>query len=141
MRFYALLIYFFLYAPIALIVGFSFNAGRYAMDWQGFSTEWYGKAFSNPFAVKALWTSVTVGLWTAVLATLIAPSVLGWYFTPPQGGVVMMKGDDAVRWETDFGTAELTLRQRGHVGGEAPRALKRTHPPRPVGENSQPLLS
>ena len=40
--------------PIALIVFFSFNAGRYAMDWQGFSVEWYGKAFANPFAVKAL---------------------------------------------------------------------------------------
>ena len=39
-----------------------------------------------------------LGLVFAVLATLIAPSVLGWYFTPPQGGVVMMKGDDAVRW-------------------------------------------
>src|SRR5262249_37246580 len=36
-----------------------------------FSVEWYGKAFSNPFAVKALWTSITVGLWTAVLATII----------------------------------------------------------------------
>jgi hypothetical protein len=39
-----------------------------------------------------------LGLFFAVLATLIAPSVLGWYFTPPEGGVVMMKGDDAVRW-------------------------------------------
>jgi len=39
-----------------------------------------------------------LGVIFAVLATLIAPSVLGWYFTPPEGGVVMMKGDDAVRW-------------------------------------------
>ena len=39
-----------------------------------------------------------LGVVFEVLATLIAPSVLGWYFTPPQGGVVMMKGDDAVRW-------------------------------------------
>ena len=61
MRVYAAVIYVFLYMPIALIVFYSFNAGRYAMDWQGFSTEWYGKAFSNPFAVKALWTSVEVG--------------------------------------------------------------------------------
>jgi len=71
MRIYAALIYLFLYLPIGLIVFYSFNAGRYAMDWQGFSTEWYGKAFTNPFAVKSLWTSVTVGLWTAVLSTLI----------------------------------------------------------------------
>src|SRR5207248_5464134 len=39
-----------------------------------------------------------LGVVFEVLATLIAPSVLGWYFTPPEGGVVMMKGDDAVRW-------------------------------------------
>jgi hypothetical protein len=41
---------------------------------------------------------LALGLVFAVIDTLLAPSVLGWYFTPPQGGVVMMKGDDAVRW-------------------------------------------
>jgi len=71
MRVYALLIYAFLYLPIGIIVFYSFNAGRYAMDWQGFSIEWYAKAFANPFAAKALWTSITVALWTAVLATTI----------------------------------------------------------------------
>jgi spermidine/putrescine transport system permease protein len=71
MRWYAAAIYLFLYLPIALIVIFSFNAGRYAMDWQGFSVEWYFKAFANPFALKALKTSVIVALWTAVLATII----------------------------------------------------------------------
>ena len=70
MRWYAAAIYVFLYLPIALIVLFSFNSGRYAMDWQGFSIDWYFKAFANPFAMKALWTSLTVGLWTAVLATV-----------------------------------------------------------------------
>ena len=71
MRWYAALIYVFLYLPIGLIVFYSFNAGRYAMDWQGFSVEWYGKAFSNPFAMQSLWTSVTVALWTAALSTII----------------------------------------------------------------------
>ena len=42
MRLYAILIYIFLYAPIAFIVGGSFNAGKQAMIWQGFSLEWYG---------------------------------------------------------------------------------------------------
>jgi hypothetical protein len=41
---------------------------------------------------------LALAIFFAVLATLIAPSALGWYFTPPEGGVVMMKGDDAVRW-------------------------------------------
>jgi spermidine/putrescine transport system permease protein len=71
LRIYAGAIFVFLYLPIALIVVYSFNAGRYAMDWQGFSVEWYGKAFANPFAMKALGTSLTVGLWTAVLSTAI----------------------------------------------------------------------
>lgn len=71
MRWYAALIYIFLYAPIALIVGFSFNAGRYAMDWQGFSVQWYGKAFSNPLIVEALLTSLTIASSTAFLSAVI----------------------------------------------------------------------
>ena len=71
MRWYASFIYLFLYLPIAIIVLYSFNSGRYAMDWQGFSIQWYFKAFANPFAMQSLKTSLTVGLWTAVLSTLI----------------------------------------------------------------------
>jgi spermidine/putrescine transport system permease protein len=69
MRWFAAVIYAFLYAPIALIVVFSFNAGRYAMDWQGFGVDWYAKAFSNVFAMKSLKTSLIVATWTAVLST------------------------------------------------------------------------
>jgi spermidine/putrescine transport system permease protein len=71
MRIYAAIIYVFLYAPIALIVFFSFNAGRYAMDWQGFSIEWYGKAFSNPIVVKSLVTSLIIAGSTALLSSII----------------------------------------------------------------------
>jgi spermidine/putrescine transport system permease protein len=70
MRSYVTAVYLFLYAPIALIVVFSFNAGRYAADLQGFSTVWYGRALANPFVVEALRTSLIVGLSSAVLATL-----------------------------------------------------------------------
>jgi spermidine/putrescine transport system permease protein len=71
MRIYAALIYVFLYSPIALIVGFSFNSGRYAMDWQGFSVQWYGKAFSNPLIVEALFTSITIAGTNALLSSII----------------------------------------------------------------------
>lgn len=71
MRIYATLIYLFLYFPIALIVGFSFNAGRYAMDWQGFSLAWYGKAFSNPLILQALITSLIIAGLTALLSAII----------------------------------------------------------------------
>ncbi len=38
---YALFVYLFLYAPLALIALFSFSAGRSASDFHGFSLQWY----------------------------------------------------------------------------------------------------
>lgn len=70
MRIYALAVYLFLYIPIGVIALFSFNAGRHASQFQGFSTQWYGKALSNPFVMDAFKTSLTVALASAVLATL-----------------------------------------------------------------------
>jgi spermidine/putrescine transport system permease protein len=71
MRIYAAFIYLFLYAPIALIVAGSFNAGKQAMVWTGFSLEWYGKAFSNPLITEALTTSLMIALTTAFLSSII----------------------------------------------------------------------
>lgn len=70
MRLYAIFIYLFLYLPIGIIVLFSFNAGRHASDFHGFSIKWYGKVLSNPFAMEALTTSLVVALITAILASL-----------------------------------------------------------------------
>ena len=71
MRLYAIAVYLFLYIPIGIIVLFSFNAGRHASDFRGFSVKWYGKALDNPFVVDALSTSLVVALSAAVLATLM----------------------------------------------------------------------
>ena len=71
MRLYAVAVYLFLYIPIGIIVLFSFNAGRHASDFRGFSVMWYGKALDNPFVMDALATSLTVALTTAILASLM----------------------------------------------------------------------
>lgn len=70
MRLYALAIYLFLYIPIGIIALFSFNAGRHASQFTGFSVQWYGKTLSNPFVMEALKTSVTVAFLSATLATV-----------------------------------------------------------------------
>lgn len=70
MRLYAAAVYLFLYTPIGIIALFSFNAGRHASDFQGFSVEWYGKVLGNPFAMEALTTSVIVAGLTAVFASV-----------------------------------------------------------------------
>ena len=46
----------------------TFNAGKQAMIWQGFSLEWYGKAFSNPLITEALGTSLYIALSTAAIS-------------------------------------------------------------------------
>jgi spermidine/putrescine transport system permease protein len=70
MRVYALAIYLFLYLPIGIIALFSFNAGRHAAQFQGFSVQWYGKALRNPFVMDALGTSAVVAFVSALLATV-----------------------------------------------------------------------
>ena len=69
MRLYAYLIYFFLYFPIAIIVFFSFNSGKHASDFQGFSLKWYPKLFDNPFLIDAFNTSLMVAFISAILAS------------------------------------------------------------------------
>lgn len=68
MRLYALCVYLFLYTPIAIIALFSFNAGRHASQFEGFSTRWYGRAWKNPFVMDALETSLLVAFVSATLA-------------------------------------------------------------------------
>ncbi|MBD9372963.1 ABC transporter permease [Rhizobium sp. ARZ01] len=63
-------VYLFLYAPIALVVLFSFNAGRSASEFTGFSTQWYGKALNNTFLVAALQNSLIIAFTSATLAAV-----------------------------------------------------------------------
>lgn len=59
-----------IYAPIILVVVFSFNAGRFqVLPLRGFSLEWYLKMFSDPAFMDALQNSLLVSLGTSVIAT------------------------------------------------------------------------
>jgi spermidine/putrescine transport system permease protein len=71
LRGYATIIYLFLYAPIALIVLFSFNSGNNASDFQHFAVYWYGKAANNTFVIEALENSAIVASTSAALATIM----------------------------------------------------------------------
>lgn len=70
MRLYAFAVYLFLYIPIGVIALFSFNAGRHAAQFSGFSLQWYSKALANPFVINAVKTSFTVAIISALLATI-----------------------------------------------------------------------
>ncbi|MDD7403964.1 MAG: ABC transporter permease [Butyribacter sp.] len=66
-RFYAILLYIFFYAPVAVMIAFSFNDSRANVVWQGFTTKWYVKLFHD----TELWMVFGKTLLVAVLTTLI----------------------------------------------------------------------
>ena len=70
MRSYTALVYFILYAPIVLVVLFSFNSGNYAADLQGFSLRWYGATWKDPFVLEAFRNSIFIAITSATLATI-----------------------------------------------------------------------
>jgi spermidine/putrescine transport system substrate-binding protein/spermidine/putrescine transport system permease protein len=62
-------VYLFLYAPLVVLVAFSFNRARLAARWEGFTLEWYAVALRDQRVLSALRNSVIVALATTVLAT------------------------------------------------------------------------
>lgn len=61
----------FLYAPIALLIVYSFNASRLVTVWGGFSTRWYAALAQDGQMLDAIWVTLRVGLISASLATVL----------------------------------------------------------------------
>lgn len=62
----------YLYGPIAVLIGFSFNDNRIAQVWTEFSTKWYVKAFSNDAIQDAIINSLIVASVATIASTLFA---------------------------------------------------------------------
>ena len=79
-RFFTLLVYVFLYAPIVLLIVFSFNATKSNRVWGGFSTQWYVELFHNTRLLGALRTTIILSVLAAVIATILgAAAAIGFY--------------------------------------------------------------
>src|ERR687894_1845273 len=67
----SVLVFLFLYAPIAVLILFSFNSTRSTQIWTGFSFEWYGQLLGDPTILQAFRTSLIVGVIATLIATVI----------------------------------------------------------------------
>lgn len=63
--------YGFLYAPIALIIIFSFNSSKLVAMWSGFSWRWYQELFQNVQMLKAFFISLKAAALSATLAVAV----------------------------------------------------------------------
>jgi spermidine/putrescine transport system permease protein len=65
------LVFAFLYAPIAVLVVFSFNASGQAFAWGGFSMRWYESLLTNEPIIRAVINTLIVGGVSTLIATVI----------------------------------------------------------------------
>jgi spermidine/putrescine transport system permease protein len=82
-----------LYAPIAVLVLFSFNENRSVTVWTEFSFDWYVKAMNNDGIRHAAWVSLEVAFIAMVFATIMATmAALVTTRTAPYRGMNMAVG-------------------------------------------------
>ncbi len=61
----------FLYAPIIVLMVYSFNGSRVMGNWTGFSLRWYEKLFEDAAIMRALWVTLSVAVLSSLIATAI----------------------------------------------------------------------
>ncbi len=64
------LVFLFLYAPILLLIIFSFNAGDSSVVWRGFSLDWYGKLFQNRLIMESVYMTLLVSILATAISTI-----------------------------------------------------------------------
>ncbi|ADO09122.1 spermidine/putrescine ABC transporter permease PotC [Pantoea vagans] len=65
------IIYAWFYIPIVILIVNSFNASRFGINWQGFTTRWYSLLLNNDSLIQAAQHSLIMGVLSASCATLI----------------------------------------------------------------------
>jgi len=71
------LLYLFLYAPIAVVMVYSFNSARFGARWTGFTTNWYGALLDNPAALSAARNTLLLAVLSTSIATVLG-TLLGY---------------------------------------------------------------
>ena len=80
----------FLYAPLFVLMIFSFNDSKRNVVWRGFTTKYYEKAMGNDQLVEALVNSLTIAA-LATIASLVlgaVAAVMLWRFRFPLKGAI-----------------------------------------------------
>ena len=67
---YVGIIFFFLYAPIFVLIALSFNEGKSRANFKGFTFDWYIKMFQDSEIMSALATTIELALISAAIATV-----------------------------------------------------------------------
>ena len=79
-RLFMALVFLFLYAPIFVLIVFSFNSSKSRAVWTGFSLDWYRELFQESEILSALSTPLSVSVLAALIATVAGTfAAIGFY--------------------------------------------------------------
>ncbi len=80
----------FLYAPLLVLMVFSFNDSKRNVAWKGFTLKYYEKALGNDTLVEALVNSLTIAALATVFSVILGAlaGVMLWRFRFPLKGAV-----------------------------------------------------
>ena len=67
----AIFAYVFLYAPLVIVVVYSFNDSRLNAQWVGFTLDWYRKLFADEEMLTAARNSLVIGLVASAVSTVL----------------------------------------------------------------------
>lgn len=71
-----------LYAPIAVLILFSFNASNSTSVFGGFSTRWYGELFRDEATMAAFKNTLVLAVLSAVISTVLGTAAaVGFHYT------------------------------------------------------------
>jgi spermidine/putrescine transport system permease protein len=70
-KLYMTLIFLFLYAPIIVMMVFSFNSSSSTYQFDGFSTYWWNEMFHDNAAMDALKNTIVLAVATACVSTVL----------------------------------------------------------------------
>ena len=68
---WTVLVFVFLYVPIAVLVAYSFNASRLNVVWTGFTLDWYRRLWNHAPLLRAAKNSLIIASLTTVLAVVL----------------------------------------------------------------------
>ena len=74
------LVFLFLYAPIIILIIFSFNAGNSSTVWKGFSLQWYEEMFNSRLIMDSVYTTLMVSVLSTAISTIAGTfAAVGFY--------------------------------------------------------------
>lgn len=81
-RFYLVIVFIFLYAPIAVLMIFSFNDSKNRGSWAGFTLKWYSELFADSTILSALYTTLLIAIIATVVSTIFGTlAAIGIHYT------------------------------------------------------------